>query len=132
MPHQYPFQLIDPPAAARAGSGEAASLEVLLTANASLLRGDGPLSLFLLTEIAAQAVLHLAGGRAPAGQVVLLAGVEEMTLAEGAELRPPAAGDRLRIRAREEARIARLIKMRVELEYEGAPLASGVLLLASG
>ena len=132
MPHRYPFQLIDPPAAARAGSGEAASLEVLLTANASLLRGDGPLSLFLLTEIAAQAVLHLAGGQAPAGQVVLLAGVEEMTLAEGAELRPPAAGDRLRIRAREEARIARLIKMRVELDYEGLPLASGVLLLASG
>lgn len=132
MPHQYPFQLIDPPAAARAGSGEAASLEVLLTANASLLRGDGPLSLFLLTEIAAQAVLHLAGGQAPAGAVVLLAGVEEMTLAEGAELRPPAAGDRLRIRAREEARIARLIKMRVELDCEGVPLASGVLLLASG
>lgn len=132
MPHQYPFQLIDPPAAARAGSGEAASLEVLLTANASLLRGDGPLSLFLLTEIAAQAVLHLAGGQAPVGAVVLLAGVEEMTLAEGAELRPPAAGDRLRIRAREEARIARLIKMRVELDCEGVPLASGVLLLASG
>ncbi len=129
VPHRFPFRFIDP--LPRQGtSGLEATIEVGLTANAALLRGEGPLSLFLLVEIAAQAVLHLAAGDAPQGQV-LLAGVEEMSLAEGAELRPPLPGDRLSIRAQEEARIARLIKMRVEIEREGRPLAAGVLLLAT-
>lgn len=121
-PHRYPFQLID------RGPGEPAEVEVLLTANAALLRGEGPLSLFLLLEIAAQAVLHLLGGQG--SEQVLLVGVEEMSLVEGAETRPPAPGDRLILRASEEARFAKLLKVRVEIDREGSRLAEATLLLA--
>lgn len=121
-PHRYPFQLID------RGKGERAQVEVLLTANAAMLRGEGPLSIFLLLEIAAQAVLHLLGG--PGSGQVLLAGVEEMSFVEGAETRPPAPGDRLILRASEEARFAKLLKVRVEIDRDGSRLAEATLLLA--
>lgn len=134
-PHRYPFRLIDRGPAA---PGEAAEIEVLLTANAALLRGEGPLSLFLLLEIAAQAVLELAGGEAPGGEPtggqVLLAGVEEMRFAGGAEGPPPAPplpGDRLVLRASREASFAKLLKVRVEIDRDGARLAEAVLLLAA-
>ena len=128
-PHQYPFLLIDRPAT-KGAAGEPPAVEVQLTANAALLRGEGPLSLFLLLEIAAQALLHL-GGEAPEGALVMLAGVEEMSFAEGAELRPPRPGDRLLVRGREEAKIAKLIKMRVEVDRDGKRIAEGVLLLVA-
>lgn len=126
-PHRYPFQLIDPQ------PGGAREVAVRLTANASLLRGEGPLSLFLLLEIAAQASLHLAGGEAasPAGETVLLAGIEEMSFAEGAELEPPRPGDTLLLRARQEASFAKLKKLRVEIDRDGRRLAEAVLLLAA-
>ena len=130
-PHRYPFLLIDPLPAAAAGSPPDRAV-VRLTAAAAALRGEGPLSLFLLLEVAAQAVLHLLGGKAGEGEVVLLAGVEEMSLAEGAEARPPAAGDTLLVRAAEEARMGRLIKVRVEIDRDDARLATGILLLATG
>lgn len=127
-PHRYPFLLVDRPAI---GEGAEAAVEVKLTANAALLRGEGPMSLFLLIEIAAQAALRLAGDSAPPGEKVLLAGVEEMSIAEGAELRPPRPGDTLRVRGREEAKIAKLTKMRVEIDRDGTRLAQGVLLLVA-
>lgn len=134
-PHRYPFLLIDPPAGAPASPERPPEVTVRLTANATLLRGEGPLSLFLLLEIAAQAALRLAGepaAGAPAGEEkVLLAGVEEMSFAAGAETRPPQPGDELVLRARPEARFAKLTKLRVEIDRDGARLAEAVLLLAS-
>jgi hypothetical protein len=127
-PHSYPFQLIDRPAV---GVGEDRAVEVKLTAGSALLRGEGPLSLFLLIEIAAQAALRLAEGSAPEGEKVLLAGVEEMSILEGADPRPMQPGDCLRVRGREEAKIAKLIKMRVEIDRDGTPLAQGMLLLVA-
>lgn len=126
-PHRYPFLLVDRPAAA---AGEEPAVEIGLTANAALLRGGGKLSLFLLIEIAAQAALHLAGDSAPVGGQVLLAGVEELSLVSE-DARPLEAGDRLLVRGREEAKIAKLIKMRVEIDRDGARLAEGVLLLVA-
>lgn len=137
-PHRYPFQLIDPPGGRWPASGATTDapveVEARLTANASLLRGEGPLSIFLLLEIAAQAALYLAGRPAEAvdgaSGAVLLAGVEEMSFAEDANRRPPEPGDSLILRAREEARFARLIKLRVEIDRDGRRLAEAVLLLA--
>lgn len=132
-PHRYPFQLIDPRPGGAPREETTRELAVRLTANASLLRGEGPLSLFLLLEIAAQATLHLAGGEdaSPAGETVLLAGVEEMSFAEGAELEPPRPGDTLLLRARQEASFGKLKKLRVEIDRNGTRLAEAVLLLAA-
>ena len=127
LPHAYPFRLLD-----RRADG---TVVLLVSANASQLRGAEALPAFLAVETLAQAALlalpgaagDAAGGGAAAAAPTggLLAGLESVRFHDA--LRP---GDRLLASATLLARLGRLIKVRAELRRDEQVVVEGELLLA--
>lgn len=124
LPHGYPFLLLDRGPDGGASKGE---IEVLVSANAALLRGASGLPPFLALEVMAQAALMAlpaSGGAASAARGGMLAGVESVTLQ-----RPLRAGDRALVRAVVVGRLGPVVKVRAELRCDDETIAEGELLL---
>ncbi len=122
LPHAYPFRLLDRRADGMVG--------VLISGNASQLRGAAELPAFLAVEVMAQSALvalpEPASGDAPKeGGLGLLAGVRDVLF--HAPLRP---GDVLTAGATLVARLGPLLKIRAELRRDDSVVAEGELLLA--
>ncbi len=117
LPHRYPFQLVEE----RPGGGI-----LRLTANATWIRGEGPLPAALGVEILAQAAICLLPELLEGGGKGLLAGIDQ------AELHAPlVVGEEWLCRIEIAGRFGRLVKVDGAIERIGGErLVEAKLLLA--
>ena len=127
LPHEYPFRFVELVLEERDARFSRGSVRVSITANARAAMGEEWRSPLLLAEAIAQSALLLEGGDAEAGRRGFLAGIENFRA-----VRPPRAGEVLRVQVRLSGRFGAMAKFEGEVYAEGESIAEGGILVRKG
>lgn len=127
FPHGYPFRFVDLVLEDRDPEFSRGSVRVAVTANARAAMGEEWRSPILLAEAIAQSALLLEGGDADLGRRGFLAGIESFRA-----LRPPRAGEVLRVDVRLTARFGAMVRFEGVVFAEGQSIAEGGILVRKG
>ena len=142
LPHQFPFQLIDPPSSEVSGP---TTVEARLAGTGAVARGAFPFAPMLTLEMLAQAAMVALADAEPvavepegddfaAGRVVprkgYLVGLDAVRFSESLVEAPLLPGDVLQLRLEKVADYGRLLKVHGIVERGGEALAEADLMLA--
>jgi 3-hydroxymyristoyl/3-hydroxydecanoyl-(acyl carrier protein) dehydratase len=127
LPHGYPFRFTD--VVLREKDPEFTSGTVLarVSANARAAMGEAWGTPLLLAEALAQSALLLEGGDSEIGRSGFLAGIEDFSA-----LRPPRAGESLRVEMRLAGRFGAVVRFEGEVFSESEKIARGAIIVRRG
>ena len=127
VPHGYPFRFVEFVLEDRDPEFSRGSVRVAITANGRAAMGEEWRSPVLLVEAIAQSALLLEGGDVDIGRKGFLAGIESFRA-----VRPPRAGEVLRVEVRLTARFGAIAKFDGAVFAEGEAIAEGGILVWKG
>jgi 3-hydroxyacyl-[acyl-carrier-protein] dehydratase len=124
FPHAYPFRFVEVVLEERDASFSRGSVRVSISSNSRAAMGEEWRSPLLLAEAIAQSALLLEGGDADLGRRGFLAAIENFRA-----LRPPRAGEVLRVNVRLSARFGAIAKFEGVVRSDGETIAEGGILV---
>lgn len=127
LPHGYPFRFAEIVIEERNADFSRGSVSIAITANGRASMGEEWRSPLLLAEAIAQSALLLEGGDADVGRRGFLAGIESFQA-----VRPPRAGEILRVNVRLTGRFGAIAKFEGEVTAGGETIARGGILVRKG
>jgi 3-hydroxyacyl-[acyl-carrier-protein] dehydratase len=127
LPHAYPFRFVDTVLTERNADFSSGAVRIRVSAGSRAAMGEAWGSPLLLAEAIAQSALLLEGGDADLGRTGFLAGLDGVEL-----LRPPAAGETLRVEVRLAGRFGAMARFEGEVRSGDETIARGAVLVRKG
>ena len=124
LPHAYPFRFVDTVVSERSADFSSGAVGIRVSAGGRAAMGETWGSPLLLAEAIAQSALLLEGGDAELGRTGFLAGLDGVEL-----MRPPVAGETLRVDVRLAGRFGAMARFEGEVRSGEETIARGAVLV---